>query len=79
MAELKKYTSDQMAKAKKMKFKTKRSKKPSAKASLNALEGYVVRYNSWVDRIKDKAKEYEQKEKDKKRKSDLLKKIRAAK
>jgi len=79
MASIKTFSEEQKRKARKMGFKSKAPKRPKASATLMTLERYVMRYNDWVDRMKDKAKAYDKKENDKKRKQQLLKQIRSSK
>ncbi len=51
-------------------------KKPKASASLSVWENYGNRYNDWIRYVQDKAKSYRKKQTDKKKKTDLIKKIR---
>jgi len=76
MAHLKsKPTSDQMRKARRCGFRAKRPKKPRAGASLNALEGYVARYNNWVGKVHDACKRHDNQEKAKTRRDKLKEQI----
>ena len=54
MVAIKKYTAADMTAAKAAGFKTKKPKKPKAKTD-KSLDGYAVRYNVWVDKLKTKA------------------------
>lgn len=70
MATPKKVTPAEISKARKAGVKAKKPRKPRGK-SLNALEGYVTRYNAWVDKIKDGVKKYNKIEADKKKQQKL--------
>jgi hypothetical protein len=63
--------------AKKVGFKSKKPKKPKASATLNAFESYIVRYNEFVKRLKEKAQMFDKKEADKKKREVLRKKVAA--
>lgn len=77
MAALKKISNEELRKARRAGFKRKKPKKPKQSASLNAMEGYVSRYNDWVNAAREKIRYAKQKEAEKKRKKDLYKKIRS--
>lgn len=77
MAQIKSYTDAEHRDAKKAGFKRKKPKKPAASASLRTLENWVARYNQWVTDLKAKAKQYKQKEADKKKRDTLKNKIRS--
>jgi len=72
-----KFTPEQLVKAKKQGFKGKKPKKPTAKASLTTLQNYIVRYNEYVKKIKDKATEYDKKQSDLKKREILKNKVRS--
>lgn len=52
---IKTYTENEKLAAKLAGFRTKKPKKPKSK-TVRSLESYIVRYNAWVDKLKERAK-----------------------
>lgn len=63
-----KISADELRKSRKSGFKRKAPKKPKRSASVQVLENYISRYNSWVKDAKASAKKID-------RKAQLLKMI----
>lgn len=62
MATLKTISTKELSEARKGGFGRKKPKKPKQSASLSSMEGYIDRFNRWVDDAKQKAKEYRERE-----------------
>lgn len=60
--EVRKVNPEDLRKARKMKFKAKAPKKPKRSASPDALKNYIGRHNEWVQKVKDAAKSFNEKE-----------------
>jgi len=60
---MKKFTAEELRKARKSGFRKKAPKKPKTSASVSTLESYVSRFNAYVDEMKAKAKETDKKDK----------------
>ena len=52
------FTLRELKQARKQGFRTKRPKKPKAK-SIEALQNYIRKYNSWVNQVKSNAKSHQ--------------------
>lgn len=60
--EVRKVNPEDLRKARKMKFRAKAPKKPKRSASPEVLKNYIARHNDWVQKVKDAAKRYNEKE-----------------
>lgn len=70
MATPKKISDADIKKARSAGVKAKKPRKPKTK-SLNALEGYIGRYNAWIDKLKEGVKKFNKMQADKKRQAKL--------
>lgn len=66
MASILKISTEELRKARKGGFKKKKPKKPKSSASLTTFENWISRNNDFVKEAKQRAKDYEKKEKLKK-------------